>query len=76
MKVKLGIYLPVYGGWLRNVPIEEEEISYKYLKRCALKAEESGIDSVWIPDHLLNPIKGEKNNKVSYCLAFPQIAIA
>jgi FMNH2-dependent dimethyl sulfone monooxygenase len=52
----------MYGGWLRDVSLEEKEISYEYAKRAALKAEEIGIESIWVPDHLLNPIKGENIN--------------
>lgn len=59
MEAKLGIYIPMYGGWLRNIPLEEKEVSYKIAKAAALKAEEIGIESIWVPDHLLNPIKGE-----------------
>ena len=59
--IKVGIYLPVYGGWFRNSSVEEEKPpSYNYIKKVALQAEEIGIDSLWIPDHLLNPIKGEQ----------------
>ncbi|AGK61407.1 Coenzyme F420-dependent N5,N10-methylene tetrahydromethanopterin reductase-related flavin-dependent oxidoreductase [Archaeoglobus sulfaticallidus PM70-1] len=69
--VKIGIYLPVYGGWLPSRESakavadgsyfdreEEERPSYSYVKEVALKAEKIGVDSVWIPDHMLNPIKG------------------
>jgi len=59
LEAKLGIYIPVYGGWLRNIPFEEKEVSYEYAKLAALKAEEIGLESIWVPDHLLNPIKGE-----------------
>lgn len=69
--IKIGLYLPVYGGWLPvsnsgkiNKGIEpssenEELPTYKYVKRVAIEAERIGIDSLWIPDHMLNPIKGE-----------------
>lgn len=59
MRPKLGIYLPVYGGWVRNAPLEETEVTHEYCKKVALRAEKIGIDSLWVPDHLLNPIKGE-----------------
>lgn len=59
MQAKLGIYIPVYGGWLRDNPMEEKGVSYEYAKLVAIKAEEIGIQSIWVPDHLLNPIKGE-----------------
>ncbi|MFB6214718.1 MAG: LLM class flavin-dependent oxidoreductase [Candidatus Bipolaricaulia bacterium] len=57
--INLGLWLPTYGGWLAGVEEEEKNPTYDYAKRVALKAEEKGIDSLWIPDHLLNPIKGE-----------------
>jgi len=34
-------------------------VSYEYAKFAAPKAEEIGVESIWVPDHLLNPIKGE-----------------
>ncbi len=71
--VRIGLYLPVYGGWLprggsakalaSGVSFDgegEQPPSYAYVKRVALKAEEIGVDSLWIPDHMLNPIRGEK----------------
>lgn len=59
--IKLGLYLPTYGGWLRQIKREEERMpTYEYAKEVALKAEKVGFHSLWIPDHLLNPIKGEK----------------
>jgi len=58
--VKLGIFLPIYGGWLRGIEEVEEVPTYSYLKRVASRAEEIGVDSIWVPDHLLNPIKGER----------------
>ena len=58
--VKIGIYLSVYGGWLRSVDEEEHPPTYNYVKKVAIQAEEMGIDSLWIPDHMLNPIKGER----------------
>jgi FMNH2-dependent dimethyl sulfone monooxygenase len=60
MALKIGIYLPIYGGWYPNQVQEEEKLpSFEYVKQVAQEAERIGIDSLWIPDHLLNPIKGE-----------------
>jgi FMNH2-dependent dimethyl sulfone monooxygenase len=57
--VKIGLYLPVFGGWFR---LEEDELppTYNYMKDIALESERIGIDSLWIPDHMLNPIKGDR----------------
>ncbi len=59
VKMKFGVWMPVYGGWLVNAPLEEPEISYNYVKNSAIEAEDCGFDSIWVPDHLLNPRKGE-----------------
>lgn len=71
--IKVDIYLPVYGGWLPGRGSgkaktsetyfgkeKEKDPTYDYVKRVSLKAEKIGIDSLWIPDHMLNPIKGEQ----------------
>ncbi|MFC2032769.1 LLM class flavin-dependent oxidoreductase [Chloroflexota bacterium] len=59
--VKIGLYLPVYGGWFRPpVKEEEEPPTYAYMKQIAIEAEKIGLDSLWIPDHMLNPMKGDK----------------
>ncbi|UCE14333.1 MAG: LLM class flavin-dependent oxidoreductase [Candidatus Heimdallarchaeota archaeon] len=57
--MKLGCYMPVYGGWFREGVLEEPGCSFDYVKEAAIKAEEIGFDSIWVPDHLLNPLKGE-----------------
>lgn len=67
------MYLPVYGGWLAShessraqaggtyfIGEEEKLPTYAYVKQVALEAEKIGIDSLWIPDHVLNPIKGDR----------------
>jgi FMNH2-dependent dimethyl sulfone monooxygenase len=60
LKAKLGIYIPVYGGWLKGTQNEDVTPTYSYAEKCALKAEKMGIQSIWVADHMLNPIKGEK----------------
>jgi len=73
--VGVGIYLPVYGGWFRVGPGEkineyEHPPTYEYVRSVALRAEEIGLDSIWIPDHMLNPIKGpEKPSLEAWTLA-------
>ncbi|MBQ04937.1 hypothetical protein CL673_09600 [Candidatus Bathyarchaeota archaeon] len=62
MKIHLGIYIPMYGGWLRGVDEGEKEATFKYAAKAAIKAENIGIKSIWVPDHLLNPLKGESAN--------------
>lgn len=52
--------MPTFGGWIRSTELEETEISYENVKSAALVAEKIGLDSIWVADHLLNPLKGEQ----------------
>lgn len=56
--MKYGYWLPVFGGWLRNVGDEGMEASWSYVKRLAQRSEELGYDLTLIAELLLNDIKG------------------
>jgi FMNH2-dependent dimethyl sulfone monooxygenase len=53
-----GFWLPVFGGWLRNVEDEQMEPTWKYVSRLAQRAEEIGYDLTLIAELNLNDIKG------------------
>jgi FMNH2-dependent dimethyl sulfone monooxygenase len=50
--------MPVFGGWLRNVPDERMEASWDYVKRLTQRAERIGYDLTLIAELNLNDIKG------------------
>ena len=56
--MRYGYWLPVFGGWLRNVEDEGMEASWTYVKRLAQRSEEIGYDLTLIAELLLNDIKG------------------
>ncbi|HEX8331985.1 MAG TPA: LLM class flavin-dependent oxidoreductase [Segetibacter sp.] len=56
--MKFGYWLPVFGGWLRNVEDEQMETSWNYVKRLAQRSEEIGYDITLIAELFLNDIKG------------------
>ncbi len=56
--MRYGFWMPVFGGWLRNVDDEGMEASWKYTKRLALRAEQLGYDLSLIAELNLNDIKG------------------
>ena len=58
--MKFGYWLPVFGGWLRNVPEENMSISWDYIKELAQKSEDWGYDLSLIAELYLNDIKGEE----------------
>jgi FMNH2-dependent dimethyl sulfone monooxygenase len=56
--MRYGFWMPVFGGWLRNVDDEQMDASWAYTKRLAQRAEELGYDLSLIAELNLNDIKG------------------
>lgn len=56
--MRFGYWMPVFGGWLRNVEDEGMEASWAYTRRLALRSEELGFDLSLIAELNLNDIKG------------------
>jgi FMNH2-dependent dimethyl sulfone monooxygenase len=56
--MRYGYWLPVFGGWLRNVEDENMEATWPYVKRLAQRSEEIGFDLTLIAELNLNDIKG------------------
>jgi dimethylsulfone monooxygenase len=56
--MRFGYWLPVFGGWLRNVEDERMEASWDYIRRLARRSEEIGFDLTLIAELNLNDIKG------------------
>jgi FMNH2-dependent dimethyl sulfone monooxygenase len=56
--MRYGYWLPVFGGWLRNVEDEGMEASWDYVSRLARRSEEIGYDLTLIAELNLNDIKG------------------
>ena len=56
--MRYGYWLPVFGGWLRNVEQENMEASWDYVSRLARRSEELGYDLTLIAELNLNDIKG------------------
>jgi dimethylsulfone monooxygenase len=56
--MRYGYWLPVFGGWLRNVEEENMEANWEYVSRLARRSEELGYDLTLIAELNLNDIKG------------------
>jgi FMNH2-dependent dimethyl sulfone monooxygenase len=56
--MRYGYWLPVFGGWLRNVENENMQASWAYVKRLAQRSEQIGFDLTLIAELNLNDIKG------------------
>jgi len=56
--VKFGFWLPVFGGWLRNVSDEKMAATWSYVKKLVRRSEQLGFDTTLIAELNLNDIKG------------------
>jgi FMNH2-dependent dimethyl sulfone monooxygenase len=56
--MRYGYWMPVFGGWLRNVEDEQMQASWEYVKRLAQRSEEIGFDLSLVAELNLNDIKG------------------
>jgi len=56
--MRYGYWLPVFGGWLRNVDDEGMQATWEYNSRLARRSEEIGFDLTLIAELNLNDIKG------------------
>jgi FMNH2-dependent dimethyl sulfone monooxygenase len=56
--MRFGYWLPVFGGWLRNVDDEGMQPTWDYAKKLARRSEEIGFDLTLVAELNLNDIKG------------------
>ncbi|HEX4694709.1 LLM class flavin-dependent oxidoreductase [Sphingomonas sp.] len=56
--MRYGYWMPVFGGWLRNVPDEGMAASWDYVKALTQRSEQLGYDLSLIAELNLNDIKG------------------
>ncbi len=56
--MRYGYWLPVFGGWLRNVEDEGMETSWEYVSRLAQRSERIGFGVTLLAELNLNDIKG------------------
>ncbi len=56
--MRYGYWLPVFGGWLRNVKDERMPATWDYASRLVRRSEQIGFDLTLIAELNLNDIKG------------------
>jgi dimethylsulfone monooxygenase len=56
--MRYGYWLPIFGGWLRNVEDEHMQPTWDYVSRLARRSEKIGFDITLIAELNLNDIKG------------------
>jgi FMNH2-dependent dimethyl sulfone monooxygenase len=57
-RLRYGYWMPVFGGWLRNVEDEQMQADWAYVSRLAKRSEEIGFDLSLVAELNLNDIKG------------------
>lgn len=65
----------MYNGWTRGIDEGENDPTFKYAAETVIRAEEIGIHSIWVPDHLLNPIKGEREKSLEAWTTLTALAV-
>ncbi|MGH9828907.1 MAG: LLM class flavin-dependent oxidoreductase [Blastocatellia bacterium] len=56
--MRFGFWMPIFGGWLRNVDDEKMAATFEYNKKVAQRAEQAGFDISLLAELNLNDIKG------------------
>ncbi|HEY2678304.1 MAG TPA: LLM class flavin-dependent oxidoreductase [Steroidobacteraceae bacterium] len=56
--IRYGYWMPVFGGWLRNVEDEQMAATWDYTRKLAQRSEQIGFDLSLIAELNLNDIKG------------------
>ncbi|MGD0307131.1 MAG: LLM class flavin-dependent oxidoreductase, partial [Candidatus Acidiferrales bacterium] len=56
--MRYGYWMPVFGGWLRNVEDERMSIGWDYISRLARRSEDFGFGLTLVAELNLNDIKG------------------
>ena len=56
--MRYGYWLPIFGGWLRNIEDEGMAASWDYVRRLACRSERIGYDLTLVAELNLNDIKG------------------
>jgi len=74
--MRFGYWLPIFGGWLRNVRAEGMPVSWPYVRDLARDSERLGFDLTLIAELNLNDIKGPRAPSLDCWTLAPAIAAA
>jgi dimethylsulfone monooxygenase len=72
--MRFGYWMPIFGGWLRNVPDEGMRADWPYIKQLAVESEEHGFDLTLIAELNLNDIKGHAAPSLDCWTLAPAVA--
>jgi dimethylsulfone monooxygenase len=72
--MRFGYWMPIFGGWLRNVPDEGMSISWPYIRDLGVDGERHGFDLTLIAELNLNDIKGHRAGALDCWTLAPAVA--
>ena len=72
--MRFGYWMPVFGGWLRNVPDEHMSTDWSYVRALAVESEAAGFDLALLAELNLNDIKGHRAPSLDAWTLAPAVA--
>jgi dimethylsulfone monooxygenase len=72
--MRFGYWMPIFGGWLRNVPDEGMSIAWPYIRDLATDSERLGFEVALIAELNLNDIKGHRAPSLDCWTLAPAVA--
>jgi len=72
--MRFGYWMPVFGGWLRNVQDEGMSIAWPYMRDLAAESEQLGFELTLIAELNLNDIKGHRAPSLDCWTLAPAVA--
>jgi FMNH2-dependent dimethyl sulfone monooxygenase len=74
--MRFGYWMPIFGGWLRNVTDEGMPVSWPFIRDLAVQSEQDGFDLSLIAELNLNDIKGHRAPSLDCWTLAPAVATA
>ena len=72
--MRFGYWMPVFGGWLRNVRDEGMSTDWSYVRALAVESEQAGFDLSLLAELNLNDIKGHRAPALDAWTLAPAVA--
>jgi FMNH2-dependent dimethyl sulfone monooxygenase len=72
--MRFGYWMPIFGGWLRNVTDEDMSIGWSYMRDLAVESEQHGFELSLIAELNLNDIKGHRAPSLDCWSLAPAVA--
>jgi dimethylsulfone monooxygenase len=72
--MRFGYWMPIFGGWLRNIGDEGMPVAWPYIRDLAAASERQGFGLTLIPELNLNDIKGHHAPSLDCWTLAPAVA--